>query len=345
MRSILNKSTNSLFRTTKKYFSNTAPTRVAITGATGNIAYSMAFRIASGELLGKNTPVIVHLVDIPPMADRLKGVKMELDDCAFPTLVDTVCSTDYSQGFKDIDIAFLVGSKPRGPGMERADLLKQNGAIFVDQGKALSDYASRDGRVLVVGNPANTNCLIAMKNAKSLNSRNFHAMTRLDHNRALAELGQKTNTPITNIHNLTIWGNHSGSMFPDLYETTVNGKPALECIDREWYEKTYIPEVAQRGAAIIKARGASSAASAGNAAMDHMRDWVLGTKEVVSMSVPSDGIMYGVPKDLIFSFPATCQNGDFKIVEGLKHDEFQKKMIKRTTDELLSERNEVEHLL
>jgi malate dehydrogenase len=305
----------------------------------------MAFRVASGELLGKDQPVIIHLVDIPEMESRLEGVKMELDDCAFPTLVKTVTASKLSEGFKDIDIAFLVGSKPRTKGMERADLLKQNGKIFVDQGKALSDHAKRNVKVLVVGNPANTNCLIAMKNAKSLKPENFHAMTRLDHNRALAQLALKTNTPVQALSKLAIWGNHSGTMYADLYNTTVNGKKALDLVNREWYEGDFIPKVAQRGAEIIKARGASSAASAGNAAMDHVRDWILGTEDWVSMSVPTDGKTYDIPKDLIFSFPCTCDKGQYTIVQGLKHDAFALEKIKKTTDELLSERKEVENLL
>jgi malate dehydrogenase len=318
---------------------------VAITGATGNIAYSLAFRVASGELLGKDQPVIINLVDIPEMESRLEGVKMELDDCAFPLLVKANTTVKLGEGFKDIDVALLVGSKPRSKGMERADLLKQNGKIFVDQGKALSDHAKRTVKVLVVGNPANTNCLIAMKNAKSLKPENFNAMTRLDHNRALAQLSQKTNTPVQGLSKVAIWGNHSGTMYADLYNATVNGKKALDIIGKDYYQNTFIPVVAQRGAAIINSRGASSAASAGNAAIDHVRDWILGTEEWVSMSVPTDGTIYGVPKDLIFSFPCTCDKGQYKIVTGLTHDEFAKERIQKTTDELLSERKEVEHLL
>lgn len=305
----------------------------------------MAFRVASGELLGKDQPVIINLVDIPEMEPRLEGVKMELEDCAFPLLVKTNTASDLSKGFKDIDIAFLVGSKPRSKGMERADLLKQNGQIFVAQGKALGDHAKRTVKVLVVGNPANTNCLIAMKNAKGLKPENFNAMTRLDHNRALAQLALKVDTPITNIKQLAIWGNHSGTMFPDLYNTTVNGKKALDVISKDFYEKEYIPLVAQRGAAIINARGASSAASAANAALDHVRDWVQGTNEWVSMSIATDGKAYDIPKDLIFSFPCTVKNGQYHIVEGLKLDEFARDRVKKTTDELLSERKDVEHLL
>jgi malate dehydrogenase len=289
--------------------------------------------------------VIINLVDIPEMEAKLEGVKMELDDCAFPLLVKTNSTSKLSEGFKDIDVALLVGSKPRSKGMERADLLKQNGKIFVDQGKALSDNAKRNVKVLVVGNPANTNCLIAMKNAKSLKPENFNAMTRLDHNRALAQLSQKTNTPMQGLSKLAIWGNHSGTMYADLYNATVNGKKALDLIGTEYYQNTFIPVVAQRGAAIINARGASSAASAANAAIDHVRDWVLGSDEWVSMSVPTDGTQYGVPKDLIFSFPCTCANGEYKIVQGLQHEAFAMEKIKKTTDELLSERKEVEHLL
>ena len=259
------------------------PKRVAVTGATGNIAYSLAFRIASGELLGKDQPVILHLIDLPVMEDKLKGVKMELDDCAFPLLADTVCTSNMATGFKDVDIALLVGSKPRGPGMERKDLLTQNGKIFVDTGKALNDNAKRDVKVLVVGNPANTNCLIAMKNAPNLRPENFNAMTRLDHNRGLAQLAQRTKTSINAVSKFAVWGNHSSTMFPDLFNTTINGKAAigLPGVDQEWYGKDFIPTVQQRGAAIIKARGASSAASAANAAIDHVRDWVLGTQEWV----------------------------------------------------------------
>lgn len=318
---------------------------VAITGGSGNISYSLAFRVANGDLLGRDQPVIINLVDIPDMEPKLQGVRMELEDCAFPLLVKTTTSSKLSEGFKDIDVALLVGSKPRSKGMERGDLLKQNGKIFVEQGKALSDHAKRSVKVLVVGNPANTNCLIAMKNAPSLRPENFNAMTRLDHNRALAQLAQKTGSTVQDISKLAIWGNHSSTMYADLANATVNEKNALELVGREWYEKTFIPVVAQRGAAIIQARGASSAASAANAAIDHVRDWVLGTDQWVSMAVPSDGKLYGVPKDLIFSFPCTTSNGEFKVVTGLNIDKFSAEKIKVTTDELISERNEVEHLL
>ena len=279
------------------------------------------------------------------MEAKLEGVRMELEDCAFPLLVKTNTTSKLSEGFNDIDVALLVGSKPRSKGMERADLLKQNGKIFVDQGKALGDHAKRTVKVLVVGNPANTNCLIAMKNAKSLRPENFNAMTRLDHNRALAQLSQKTNTAVTGLSKVAIWGNHSGTMYADLYNSTVNGKRALDLIGSDYYQNTFIPVVAQRGAAIINARGASSAASAANAAIDHVRDWILGTDQWVSMSVPTDGSQYGVPKDLIFSFPCTCSNGEYHIVQGLQHDAFAQEKIKKTTEELLSERKEVENLL
>ncbi len=270
---------------------------------------------------------------------------MELDDCAFPLLVKTNTTTNLNEGFKDIDIAFLVGSKPRGPGMERGDLLKQNGKIFVDQGKALADNAKRDVKVMVVGNPANTNCLIAMKNAKSLKPENFNAMTRLDHNRALAQLAFRTGSSTNDIDKVAIWGNHSSTMYADLHNTTINGKKAIDLVGKEWYEKEFIPLVAQRGAEIIKARGASSAASAANAAIDHVRDWILGSKKWVSMAIPTDGKLYGIPKDLIFSFPCTTSNGAYQVVNGLELNAFSQEKIKKTTDELLSERKEVEHLL
>jgi malate dehydrogenase len=318
---------------------------VAITGGSGNISYSLAFRVANGDLLGKDQPVIINLVDIPDMESKLQGVRMELEDCAFPLLVKTNTTSKLSEGFKDIDVALLVGSKPRTKGMERGDLLKQNGKIFVEQGKALSDHAKRSVKVLVVGNPANTNCLIAMKNAPSLRPENFNAMTRLDHNRALAQLAQKTGTAVQSLEKLAIWGNHSSTMYADLANSTVDGKNALELVGREWYEKTFIPVVAQRGAAIIQARGASSAASAANAAIDHVRDWVLGTDQWVSMSIPTDGKLYGIPKDLIFSFPCTTSNGEYNVVTGLNIDNFSAGKIKVTTDELISERNEVENLL
>jgi malate dehydrogenase len=279
------------------------------------------------------------------MESKLKGVKMELDDCAFPLLHGINTTSNLSVGYKDCDAAFLVGSKPRGPGMERGDLLKQNGAIFVEQGKAIGDNASRLVKVLVVGNPANTNCLIAMKNAKGLKPENFNAMTRLDHNRALSQLAEKANCKTTDITNMTIWGNHSSTMYPDLHFTKINGKNALKIVGQEWYEKSFIPTVAKRGAAIIDARGASSAASAANAAIDHMRDWFLGSNEWVSMAVPTDGKQYGIEKDLIYSFPCTVKNGVYTIVDGIELNEFSKQRMKITADELISERRDVEHLL
>ncbi|MBP9646678.1 MAG: malate dehydrogenase, partial [Psychrobacter sp.] len=284
------------------------PLRVAVTGAAGNISYAMLFRIASGEMLGKDQPVILQLLEITPALDALKGVVMELEDCAFPLLADIVQTDDATVAFKDVDYALLVGARPRGPGMERKDLLEANAAIFSAQGKALNDVASRDVKVLVVGNPANTNALIAQRNAPDLDPRNFTAMTRLDHNRAIAQLAGKTDSTVNDVKKMIIWGNHSSTQYPDLTAATVNGKPALDLVDRDWYENTYIPEVQQRGAAIIKARGASSAASAANAAIAHMRTWALGSDENdwVSMGVYSNG-EYGIAEGLIYSFPVTCK--------------------------------------
>ena len=323
------------------------PLRVAVTGAAGNISYAMLFRIASGEMLGKDQPVILQLLEIAPALDALKGVVMELEDCAFPLLAGTVQTDDATVAFKDVDYALLVGSRPRGPGMERKDLLEANAAIFSAQGKALNDVASRDVKVLVVGNPANTNALIAQRNAPDLDPRNFTAMTRLDHNRAMAQLAEKTDSTVNDIKNMTIWGNHSSTQYPDLTSATVNGKPALDLVDREWYEATYIPEVQQRGAAIIKARGASSAASAANAAIAHVRTWALGTEENdwVSMGVYSNG-EYGIAEGLIYSFPVTCANGDWSIVEGVDvSSDFSKEKMAATEQELSEERDAVAHLL
>ena len=323
------------------------PLRVAVTGAAGNISYAMLFRIASGEMLGKDQPVILQLLEITPALDALKGVVMELEDCAFPLLADIVQTDDATVAFKDVDYALLVGSRPRGPGMERKDLLEANAAIFSAQGKALNDVASRDVKVLVVGNPANTNALIAQRNAPDLDPRNFTAMTRLDHNRAMAQLAEKTDSTVNDIKNMTIWGNHSSTQYPDLTSATVNGKPALDLVDREWYEATYIPEVQQRGAAIIKARGASSAASAANAAIAHVRTWALGSDENdwVSMGVYSNG-EYGIAKGLIYSFPVTCANGDWSIVEGVDvSSDFSKEKMAATEQELSEERDAVAHLL
>ena len=323
------------------------PLRVAVTGAAGNISYAMLFRIASGEMLGKDQPVILQLLEIAPALDALKGVVMELEDCAFPLLAGIVQTDDATVAFKDVDYALLVGSRPRGPGMERKDLLEANAAIFSAQGKALNDVASRDVKVLVVGNPANTNALIAQRNAPDLDPRNFTAMTRLDHNRAMAQLAEKTDSTVNDIKNMTIWGNHSSTQYPDLTSATVNGKPALDLVDREWYEATYIPEVQQRGAAIIKARGASSAASAANAAIAHVRTWALGTDENdwVSMGVYSNG-EYGIAEGLICSFPCTCTNGDWSIVADIDvSSDFSKEKMAATEQELSEERDAVAHLL
>lgn len=323
------------------------PLRVAVTGAAGNISYAMLFRIASGEMLGKDQPVILQLLEITPALDALKGVVMELEDCAFPLLAGVVQTDDANVAFKDTDYALLVGARPRGPGMERKDLLEANAAIFSAQGKALNDVASRDVKVLVVGNPANTNALIAQRNAPDLDPRNFTAMTRLDHNRAMAQLAEKTDSTVNDIKNMTIWGNHSSTQYPDLTACTVNGKPALDLVDREWYENTYIPEVQQRGAAIIKARGASSAASAANAAIAHMRTWALGSDENdwVSMGVYSNG-EYGIAEGLIYSFPCTCSNGDWSIVDGVDvSSDFSKEKMAATEQELSEERDAVSHLL
>ena len=323
------------------------PLRVAVTGAAGNISYAMLFRIASGEMLGKDQPVILQLLEIAPALDALKGVVMELEDCAFPLLAGIVQTDDATVAFKDVDYALLVGSRPRGPGMERKDLLEANAAIFSAQGKALNDVASRDVKVLVVGNPANTNALIAQRNAPDLDPRNFTAMTRLDHNRAMAQLAEKTDSTVNDIKNMTIWGNHSSTQYPDLTAATVNGKPALDLVDRDWYENTYIPEVQQRGAAIIKARGASSAASAANAAIAHMRTWALGSDENdwVSMGVYSNG-EYGIAEGLIYSFPVTCKNGDWSIVDGVDvSSDFSKEKMAATEQELSEERDAVAHLL
>ena len=323
------------------------PLRVAVTGAAGNISYAMLFRIASGEMLGKDQPVILQLLEIAPALDALKGVVMELQDCAFPLLADIIQTDDASVAFKDVDYALLVGSRPRGPGMERKDLLEANAAIFSAQGKALNDVASRDVKVLVVGNPANTNAVIAQRNAPDLDPRNFTAMTRLDHNRAIAQLAEKTESTVNDVKKMIIWGNHSSTQYPDLTACTVNGKPALDLVDRDWYENTYIPEVQQRGAAIIKARGASSAASAANAAIAHMRTWVLGTDENdwVSMGVYSNG-EYGIAEGLIYSFPCTCSNGDWSIVEDVDvSSDFSKEKMSATEQELSEERDAVSHLL
>ncbi|MFZ5697941.1 MAG: malate dehydrogenase [Pseudomonadota bacterium] len=322
------------------------PVRVAVTGAAGQISYSLLFRIASGSMLGPDQPVILQMLEITPALSALQGVAMELDDCAFPLLAGMVLTDDPKVAFRDIDYALLVGARPRGPGMERKDLLEANAAIFSVQGKALNEAASRNVKVLVVGNPANTNSLIAQRNAPGLDPRNFTAMTRLDHNRALSQLGAKTGTSINLIKKMTIWGNHSSTQYPDIANTVVNGKAAGSLVDNAWYEREFIPTVQQRGAAVIKARGASSAASAANAAVDHMRTWALGTAEGdwVSMGVYSDG-SYGIDKGLIYSFPVTCKGGDWAIVQGLQISEFSRARIKATEKELQEERDAVQHLL
>jgi malate dehydrogenase len=319
------------------------PVRVAVTGAAGQIGYSLLFRIASGAMLGPDQPVILQMLEITPALPALKGVVMELDDCAFPLLAGTVASDRAEEAFDGIDYALLVGSRPRTAGMERADLLEANGGIFGPQGKALSAKASRDVKVLVVGNPANTNCLIAQRNAPDLDPTQFTAMTRLDHNRAKAQLAQKTGVSINDIRKMTIWGNHSATQYPDLFHAEVDGKNAAQLIDdQKWLEAEFIPTVQQRGAAIIEARGASSAASAASAAIDHMRDWALGTPEGdwVSMAVYSDG-SYDVPEGLISSFPCTTAGGTWSIVQGLDIDEFSRGRIDASAGELAEERDAV----
>ena len=322
------------------------PVRVTITGAAGNIGYALAFRVAAGDMLGPDQPVILQLLEITPALDALKGVAMELNDCAFPLLCGLVTTDDANVAFKDCDYALLVGARPRGPGMERKDLLAANGAIFGPQGKALNDHASRNVKVLVVGNPANTNALIAQAAAPDLNPRNFTAMTRLDHNRALSQLAEKTGTHSTDVAKMTIWGNHSSTQYPDISHATVQGKPAKGLVEDAWYKDTFIPVVQQRGAAIIKARGASSAASAASAAIDHMRSWALGTDgdDWVSMGVPSDG-SYGIAPGIIYSYPCRCKNGDYEIVQGLDIDAFSREKMDATERELREERAAVEHLL
>ena len=322
------------------------PVRVTITGAAGNIGYALAFRIAAGDMLGPDQPVILQLLEITPALGALQGVVMELNDCAFPLLAGVVATDDASVAFKDTDYALLVGARPRGPGMERKDLLTANGAIFGPQGKALNDHASRGVKVLVVGNPANTNALIAQAAAPDLNPRNFTAMTRLDHNRALSQLAEKTGTHTTDVAKMTIWGNHSSTQYPDISHATVKGKAAKGLVDDTWYKDTFIPVVQQRGAAIIKARGASSAASAASAAIDHMRTWALGTQgdNWVSMAVPADG-SYGIAPGIIYSYPCRCKNGDYEIVQGLEVDAFSREKMDATAAELREERAAIEHLL
>ena len=322
------------------------PVRVVITGAAGNIGYAMAFRIASGSMLGPDQPVILQLLEITPALQALQGVVRELNDCAFPLLANVVATDDLKTAFTDANFAMLVGARPRGPGMERKDLLTANGAIFGPQGRALNDHAARDVKVLVVGNPANTNSLIAASSAPDLNPRQFHAMTRLDHNRALSQLAEKTGSHVNDIKKMTIWGNHSATQYPDISQCTVKGQAATSLVDQGWYRDTFIPTVQQRGAAIIKARGASSAASAASSAIDHMRDWALGTPEGdwVSMAVPADG-SYGISEGVIYSYPCVCKNGDYEIVQGLPIDEFSRGKMAATDQELREERSSIEDLL
>ena len=324
----------------------TTPVRITVTGAAGQIGYGILFRIASGQMLGPDTPVILQLLEVTPALGALNGVKMELDDCAYAPLVDVITTDDASIAFGDTDIALLIGAMPRKDGMERADLLTANGGIFKPQGLAISKNAKKNVKVLVVGNPANTNSLIAMSNAADIDPKQFTAMTRLDHNRAVAQLAQRLGKPVTSIKKMTIWGNHSASQYPDLYNCEVDGKNAATLVnDDNWLRETFIPTVAKRGAAIIKARGLSSAASAGTAAMDHVRNWVQGTPagDWVSMSVPSDG-SYGVPAGLISSFPCTCVNGEYSIVQGLPINDFSRKMIDASVAELIDERDAVRSL-
>lgn len=322
------------------------PVRIAVTGAAGQIGYALLFRIASGQMLGPDQPVILQLLEITPALKALEGVVMEIDDCAFPLVAGCVISDEAATVFKDADYALLVGAKPRGPGMERRDLLAANGGIFKAQGRALNDHARPDVKVLVIGNPANTNAHTAMLSAPDLNPRHFTAMTRLDHNRALARLAASTQSAVTDIRKMTIWGNHSGTQYPDISHTTIAGQAARDRVDPDWYKAEYIPRVAGRGAEIIAARGASSAASAASAAIDHMRDWALGTAagDWVSMAVPADG-SYGIPEGLIFSFPVTCKDGDYAIVPGLEIDPFSRGRLAATQRELEEERDAIAEIL
>jgi len=326
-----------------------APLRVAVTGAAGQIGYSLLFRIASGEMLGRDQPVILQLLEIPDEKAQkaLKGVMMELDDCAFPLLHGMVPASDPMAAFKDADVALLVGARPRGPGMERKDLLEANGKIFAPQGKALDAVAKRDVKVLVVGNPANTNCLIAMKNARSLKPTQFTAMMRLDHNRSLTQVAQKVGKPVSAVRKMIVWGNHSATQYPDVFQAECEGKKVWPLInDQDWLEKTFIPMVQKRGAAIIEARGLSSAASAANAAIDHVRDWVLGTPpgDWVSMGIPSDG-SYGIPEGVLFGMPVTCKGGKYELVNGIDISDFGRKRMDATLKELHEERDGIKHLL
>ena len=322
------------------------PVRVTITGSAGQIGYQLAFRIASGQMLGADQPVVLQLLEITPALQALEGVVMELDDCAFDTLAGIVATDDANVAFKDSDYALLVGARPRGPGMERKDLLEANAKIFSGQGKAMNDHASRDIKVLVVGNPANTNALITSSNAPDIDPANITAMTRLDHNRAAAQLAAKTGKHVSDVRQITIWGNHSATQYPDIYHATVAGQPALGLVDEAWLTADFIPTIQQRGAAIIKARGASSAASDASAAIDHVRDWVAGSPSDnwVSMAVPSDG-SYGIEAGVVYSFPVRCSNGEYEIVQGLAVSDFSRKRMDATDLELREERAAVEELL
>jgi malate dehydrogenase len=322
------------------------PVTVTITGAAGNIGYALAFRVASGQMLGADQPINLNLLEIPAASAAVQGVVMELNDCAFPTLNKVAATSEANTAFKDCEFAMLVGARPRGPGMERKDLLLENAKIFSAQGKALDAVASRDVRVLVVGNPANTNSLIAQRNAPSLSPKRFTAMTRLDHNRGLAQLTEKAGTKLQDVKKVIIWGNHSATQYPDLHHATVGGKPALSLVEESWFKENFIPTVQQRGAAVIKARGTSSAASAASAALDHMHDWMLGTSggDWVSMAIPSDG-SYGIPEGVIYSYPVTCKGGEYGIVQGLDVNEFSREKMAATHRELLEERDGVKDLI
>ena len=322
------------------------PVRVTITGAAGQIGYQLAFRIASGQMLGAEQPVVLQLLEIPPALPALGGVVMELEDCAFPTLSGTVATDDASKAFRDSDFALLVGARPRGPGMERKDLLEANAQIFSAQGKAINEQASREIRILVVGNPANTNALITRCNAPDIDSRQITAMTRLDHNRAIAQLAAKTGKHVSDIRQMTIWGNHSATQYPDIDHASIDGAPAVKQVPREWVTGEFIPRVQQRGAEIIKARGASSAASAASAAIDHMRDWALGGRENdwVSMAIPADG-SYGIADGIVYSYPVRCRDGAYEIVQGLDISDFSRERMRATEMELREERAAIEALL
>ncbi len=322
------------------------PVRVTITGAAGQIGYQLAFRVASGQMLGADQPVILQMLEIPPALPALQGVAMELDDCAFDTLAGIVATDDANVAFNDADYALLVGARPRGPGMERNDLLEANAAIFSVQGKAINEHANRDIKVLVVGNPANTNALITSSNAPNIDPANFTAMTRLDHNRAAAQLSAKTGSPVTDIRQMIIWGNHSATQYPDIHHATVGGSAAIDLVDNDWLADEFIPKVQQRGAAIIKARGASSAASAASAAIDHMHDWALDTPadDWVSMAIPSDG-SYDVAPGIIYSYPVRCSGGKYEIVQDLQISDFSRDRMLATEQELREERAAIESLL